>query len=88
MSGSHRSINVSCCKEFEPLVFAGCAIMNRIYGAVHKTASALSGQLALSFFMPFCLTALAIIARIQVRCLQLPADPLPSINERATLHST
>ncbi len=40
--------------------------MGLVQTAAHKAASALSAQLALTFFMPLCLTAIAILARVQV----------------------
>lgn len=48
--------------------------MGSVQAAVHKAASALSAQLALTFFMPLCLTAIAILARIRVS----QADPCSS----------
>lgn len=44
----------------------GCRVMGMVQAAVHKAASSLSAQLALSFFVPLCLTALAILARVRV----------------------
>lgn len=35
--------------------------------AIRKAGAALSAQLALTFFVPLCLTGLAIVARMQVR---------------------
>lgn len=46
---------------------AGCQVMGLVQTAVFKAASALSAQLALTFFMPLCLTAIAILARVRVR---------------------
>ena len=47
------------------------AALGRLVGglcsAVRGAAGALSGQLAHSFFMPLCLTGLAMLARVQAR---------------------
>ena len=44
-----------------------CRAVAALIPALRKAAAALLGQLAHSFFMPFCLTAAAVLARIQVR---------------------
>ena len=43
-----------------------CRAVAAIIPALRKAAAALLGQLAHSFFMPFCLTATAVLARVQV----------------------
>ena len=40
--------------------------MTALFSAIRKAGAALSAQLALTFFVPLCLTGLAIVARIQV----------------------
>ena len=45
---------------------AGCHLAEALVAAAHKAARQLSAQLAHSFFMPFCLTALAALARLKV----------------------
>lgn len=45
--------------------------MSMVQAAVHKAAASLSAQLALSFFVPLCLTAVAILARVRVRPVAL-----------------
>ena len=35
--------------------------------ALHRAAAALCAQLALGYFVPLCLTAVAILARVRVR---------------------
>ena len=42
-------------------------LLGDLCGAVRGAAGALSGQLAHSFFMPLCLTGLAVLARVQAR---------------------
>ncbi len=66
---------------------AGAFVLRRLAAAGHvvaglclatrKAAAALSGQFAHSFFMPLCLTGLAILARIQARRLPLCARNAP-----------
>ena len=41
--------------------------MEALSTAIRKAGAALSAQLALTFFVPLCLTGLAIVARMQVR---------------------
>ena len=43
-----------------------CRAVVELVPAVRRAAAALSGQLAHGFFVPFCLTATALVARIQV----------------------
>ena len=43
-----------------------CRAIVELMPAVRRAAAALSGQLAHGFFVPFCLTATAAVARIQV----------------------
>ena len=45
--------------------------MAALFTAVRKAGAALSAQLALTFFVPLCLTGLAIVARVQAGCLSL-----------------
>ena len=47
-------------------VGTGCQLVEALQPAIHKAAAALSAQLALSFFMPLCLTAFANLARLRV----------------------
>ncbi len=44
-----------------------CRAVVELVPAVRRAAAALSGQLAHGFFVPFCLTATALAARIQAR---------------------
>ena len=44
-----------------------CRAVVELIPAVRRAAAALSGQLAHGFFVPFCVTATAVIARIQAR---------------------
>ncbi len=45
---------------------AGCNVLTALFSAIRKAGAALSAQLALTFFVPLCLTGLAIVARMQV----------------------
>ena len=45
---------------------AGCNVMAALFSAVRKAGAALSAELALTFFVPMCLTGLAVVARMQV----------------------
>jgi hypothetical protein len=45
---------------------AACHLVEQLAPAVHRASLQLLAQLAHSFFMPLCLTSLAVIARIQV----------------------
>lgn len=47
---------------------AAACVAGALCGAARGAAAALSGQLAHSFFMPLCLTGLAVAARVQARC--------------------
>ncbi|KAK9903949.1 hypothetical protein WJX75_001135 [Coccomyxa subellipsoidea] len=62
-------------------IVAGCRVMGMVQAAVHKAASSLSAQLALSFFVPLCLTALAILARVRVLAGQWVLDAVAAYNE-------
>ena len=48
--------------------------MEALFPAIRKAGGALSAQLALTFFVPLCLTGLAIVARMQVATRQLPSS--------------
>lgn len=48
-------------------LLAACGLVEELAPAVHRASLQLLAQLAHSFFMPLCLTALAALARIQVR---------------------
>ncbi len=48
---------------------AAACVAGALCGAARGAAAALSGQLAHSFFMPLCLTGLAVAARVQARCI-------------------
>ncbi|BDA45714.1 hypothetical protein COCOBI_07-5010 [Coccomyxa sp. Obi] len=61
-------------------IIAGCRVMGLVQTAVHKAASALSAQLALTFFMPLCLTAIAILARVRVLAGQWVLDAVAAYN--------
>ena len=50
-------------------LLAACQLVEELAPAVHRASLQLLAQLAHSFFMPLCLTALAALARIQVRWL-------------------
>ena len=58
------------------LCVTGCQLMEALQPAIHKAAAALSAQLALSFFMPLCLTAFANLARLRVSAHSQPAPHL------------
>jgi len=45
---------------------AGCRLAVKTIPAAHAAAAQLLAQLSMTYFMPFCLTALAMVARIQV----------------------
>ena len=45
--------------------------MSAVFSAIRKAGAALSAQLALTFFVPLCLTGLAIVARMHVGLLSL-----------------
>jgi len=47
-------------------LLAGCRLAVKTIPAAHAAAAQLLAQLSMTFFMPFCLTALAMVARIQV----------------------
>ncbi|CAL8470705.1 g10247 [Coccomyxa elongata] len=61
-------------------IIAGCRMMGLVQTAAHKAASALSAQLALTFFMPLCLTAIAILARVRVLAGQWVLDAVAAYN--------
>lgn len=48
-------------------LLAACRLVEELGPAVHRACAQLIAQLAHSFFMPLCLTALAALARIQAR---------------------
>ncbi len=48
-----------------------CRAVVELVPAVWRAAAALSGQLAHGFFVPFCLTATALLARIQARAASI-----------------
>lgn len=47
-------------------LLAGCRLAVQTIPAAHAAAAQLLAQLSMTYFMPFCLTALAMVARIQV----------------------
>lgn len=47
---------------------AACQLVEQLAQAVQRASLQLLAQLAHSFFMPLCLTALAALARIQASC--------------------
>ena len=49
---------------------AACRLVEQLAPALHRASLQLLAQLAHSFFMPFCLTTTAALARIQVTLLQ------------------
>ncbi|KAK9845469.1 hypothetical protein WJX81_007310 [Elliptochloris bilobata] len=53
--------------------------------AARRAAGALSGQLAHSFFMPLCLTGLAVLARVQALAAQLALDAARTYNALAAV---
>ena len=52
-------------------LLAACTVVLELHQAVQKAASQLSAQLALTYFMPLSLTALAMLARTRVSLLHL-----------------
>lgn len=48
-------------------ILAACQLVAQALPAVHAGAAYLLAQLAMTYFMPFSLAALAMLARIQVR---------------------
>ena len=50
----------------------GGSLLEALFPALRKAAAALSAQLALTFFVPLCLTGLAIMARVQVQSNSMP----------------
>jgi hypothetical protein len=59
---------------------AACACVQDLIPALHAASAQLIAQLALSFFMPFCLTALALLARIRLLTCQLLLDGVRAYN--------
>ncbi|PSC73627.1 hypothetical protein C2E20_3076 [Micractinium conductrix] len=59
---------------------AACQLVEQLGPAVHAASAQLLAQLAHSFFMPLCLTALAALARIQVLAGQLMLDAVRAYN--------
>jgi len=47
-------------------LLAGCRLAVQTLPAAHTAAAQLLGQLSMTYFMPFCLTALAMVSRVQV----------------------
>lgn len=58
------------CKQAGILVLqrtmAACRLAVQMLPAVHAGAAQLLAQLGMTYFMPFCLSALAMLSRIQV----------------------
>ena len=46
--------------------------MQALFSVLRKAAAALSAQLALTFFVPLCLTGLAIVSRLHVSNVSCP----------------
>ncbi|KAL0050812.1 hypothetical protein WJX82_007614 [Trebouxia sp. C0006] len=61
-------------------LLAGCRLAVRAIPAAHAAAAQLLAQLSMTYFMPFCLTALAMVARIQVLVCQLLLDNIKAYN--------
>ncbi|KAL4855851.1 hypothetical protein ACK3TF_003618 [Chlorella vulgaris] len=59
---------------------AACHLVEQLAPAVHRASLQLLAQLAHSFFMPLCLTSLAVIARIQVLTGQTVLDAVRAYN--------
>ncbi|KIY91788.1 hypothetical protein MNEG_16175, partial [Monoraphidium neglectum] len=49
-------------------LLAACALLRDAQPAILKAARDLIGQLSMGYFMPFCLAAAAVIARLRVLC--------------------
>ena len=47
-------------------ILSACSLVVQMLPAVHAGAAQLLAQLGMTYFMPFCLSALAMLARIQV----------------------
>ena len=47
-------------------LLGGCRLATQTLPAVHAAAAQLLAQLSMTYFMPFCLTALSMVARVQV----------------------
>lgn len=47
-------------------LLANCRLAAQTVPAAHAAAAQLLAQLSMTYFMPFCVTALAMVARIQV----------------------
>ena len=62
-------------------LLAGCRLAAQAVPAAHAAAAQLLAQLSMTYFMPFSLTALAMVARIQVQqcCYVLTMVVLESI---------
>ena len=50
-------------------LLAGCRLATQTLPAAHAAAAQLLAQLSMTYFMPFCLTALSMVARVQVSLL-------------------
>ncbi|KAL0021447.1 hypothetical protein WJX79_000584 [Trebouxia sp. C0005] len=61
-------------------LLAGCRLAVKTIPAAHAAAVQLLAQLSMTYFMPFCLTALAMVARIQVLVCQLLLDSIKAYN--------
>ena len=62
-----------------------CRAIVELVPAVRRAAAALSGQLAHGFFVPFCLTATALVARIQARAVAVRHPVLRSMIANTSL---
>ena len=70
-------------------LLAGCRLATCTLPAVHSAAAQLLAQLSMTYFMPFCLSALSMVARVQVRLCFLCAchrgkHSLPLIQQPST----
>ncbi|DBA79811.1 hypothetical protein WJX77_011348 [Trebouxia sp. C0004] len=61
-------------------LLAGGRLAVKTIPAAHAAAAQLLAQLSMTYFMPFCLTALAMLARIQVLVCQLLLDSIKAYN--------
>ncbi|KAL6771914.1 hypothetical protein ACKKBG_A28270 [Auxenochlorella protothecoides x Auxenochlorella symbiontica] len=55
-------------------LLAAARLVPRLLGALQRAARQLAAQLALTFFVPLCLTCLSLLGRIWVLCSQLLLD--------------
>lgn len=56
-------------------ILSACSLVVQMLPAVHAGAAQLLAQLGMTYFMPFCLSALAMLARIQVTSSFLSLSP-------------